>query len=512
VEWFDKAALTLAVFLPLAGAVALALLPRGRDGLLRGTALAVTLLALLVGAGMLVRFDDAAGRAMQFEVQRSWIPSVGATYHLGVDGIGLPLLLLSLLLSFLCVVYSWRILPEPRNPKAFLALLLLLETGMNGTFAALDLILFFVFWELVLLPMYFMIAVWGGPRRDYAAIKFILYTLIGSVVMLLGFLALWLRSSPDAAGRTFDLLALQELGVARFGGTFGTIVFGAVALGFAVKVPVWPLHTWLPDAHTEAPTVGSVLLAGILLKMGTYGFVRIALPILPEAARTWAPVLGVLGGIAIVYGALCCLAQRDVKRLIAYSSVGHMGFVMLGIATLTPAGINAAVFGMVAHGVITGMLFFLAGSMHERYHTRDIVELGGGMATLMPRLAGVFTLTCVASLGLPGLAGFWGEILALVAAWNPAPGLSLPLFRSLAVVGLVGTLLTAGYFLWLLQRVNLGRVPDRWSGRPLGDMAGIEVAAWSPLIVLTVALGVVPGLVLWVTNPSVTGLFAGLFP
>jgi NADH-quinone oxidoreductase subunit M len=511
VEWFDKAALTLAVFLPLAGAVVVALLPRGRDGLLRGTALAVTLLALLVGAGTLARFDDAAGRTMQFQVQRSWIPSVGATYHLGVDGIGLPLLLLSLLLSFLCVVYSWRILPEPRNPKAFLALLLLLETGMNGTFAALDLILFFVFWELVLIPMYFLIAVWGGPRRDYASIKFILYTLIGSVVMLLGFLALWLRSSPDAAGRTFDMLALQELGVARFGGTFGTIVFGAVALGFAVKVPVWPLHTWLPDAHTEAPTVGSVLLAGILLKMGTYGFVRIALPILPEAARTWAPVLGVLGAIAIVYGALCCLAQRDVKRLIAYSSVGHMGFVMLGIATLTPAGINAAVFGMVAHGVITGMLFFLAGSMHERYHTRDIVELGGGMATLMPRLAGVFTLTCIASLGLPGLAGFWGEILALVAAWNPAPGLSLPLFRSLAAVGLVGTLLTAGYFLWLLQRVNLGRVPDRWSGRPLGDMAAIEVAAWSPLIVLTVALGVVPGLVLWVTNPSVTGLFAGLF-
>jgi NADH-quinone oxidoreductase subunit M len=511
VEWFDKAALTLAVFLPLAGAVVVALLPRGRDGLLRGSALAVTLLALLVGAGMLARFDDAAGRTMQFQVQRSWIPSVGATYHLGVDGIGLPLLLLSLLLSFLCVVYSWRILPEPRNPKAFLALLLLLETGMNGTFAALDLILFFVFWELVLIPMYFLIAVWGGPRRDYASIKFILYTLIGSVVMLLGFLALWLRSSPDAAGRTFDMLALQELGVARFGGTFGTIVFGAVALGFAVKVPVWPLHTWLPDAHTEAPTVGSVLLAGILLKMGTYGFVRIALPILPEAARTWAPVLGVLGAIAIVYGSLCCLAQRDVKRLIAYSSVGHMGFVMLGIATLTPAGINAAVFGMVAHGVITGMLFFLAGSMHERYHTRDIVELGGGMATLMPRLAGVFTLTCIASLGLPGLAGFWGEILALVAAWNPAPGLSLPLFRSLAAVGLVGTLLTAGYFLWLLQRVNLGRVPDRWSGRPLGDMAAIEVAAWSPLIVLTVALGVVPGLVLWVTNPSVTGLFAGLF-
>jgi NADH-quinone oxidoreductase subunit M len=382
---------------------------------------------------------------------------------------------------------------------------------MNGTFAALDLVLFFVFWETVLVPMYFLIAVWGGPRRDYASIKFILYTLIGSVVMLLGFLALWLRSSPQAAGRTFDMLALQDVGAARFGGTFGTVVFAAVALGFAVKVPVWPLHTWLPDAHTEAPTVGSVLLAGILLKMGTYGFVRIALPILPEAARTWAPVIGVLGAVAIVYGALCCLAQRDVKRLIAYSSVGHMGFVMLGIATLTPTGINAAVFGMVAHGVITGMLFFLAGSMHERYHTRDIVELGGGMATLMPHLAGVFTLACIASLGLPGLAGFWGEILALLAAWNPAAGLSVPLFRTLAAVGLLGTLLTAGYFLWLIQRVNLGRAPDRWGAKALGDLAPVEVAAWSPLIVLIVALGFAPGLVLWLTSPSVTGWFTDLF-
>jgi NADH-quinone oxidoreductase subunit M len=512
VEWFDSSALTLAVFLPLAGAAVVALLPRAYDGLVRGVALAATLLALLVGAAMVARFDYGAGAAMQFEVQRSWIPSVGATYHLGVDGIGLPLLALSLLLSFLCVVYSWRVLPEPRNPKAFLALLLLLETGMNGTFVALDLVLFFVFWELVLLPMYFLIAVWGGARRDYASMKFILYTLIGSVIMLLGFLALWLRSSPVAAGRTFDILALQELGAAaRFGGTFGTVVFAAVGLGFAIKVPVWPFHTWLPDAHTEAPTVGSVLLAGILLKMGTYGFVRIALPVLPDAARTWAPVLGVLGAIAIIYGSLCCLAQRDVKRLIAFSSVGHMGFVMLGIATLTPTGINAAVFGMVAHGVITGMLFFLAGSMHERYHTRDIVELGGGMAALMPRLAGVFTLACIASLGLPGLAGFWGEILALLAAWNPAPGLSVPLFRTLAAVGLVGTLLTAGYFLWLLQRVNLGRVPDRWGGKALGDIAAIEVAAWSPLVVLIVALGFVPGLVLWMTDPSVTGWFTDLF-
>jgi NADH-quinone oxidoreductase subunit M len=517
VNWFDSSALSLAVFLPLVGALVLLAIPNGRrdggsrDGVVKGVALLFTLLPLLVGVGMLARFDYGAGRAMQFEVKRSWIAAVGANYHLGVDGIALPLLVLSLLLSFLCVVYSFGHLPEPGRPRAFLGLLLVLETGMNGTFAALDLILFFVFWELVLIPMYFLIALWGGPRRDYAAVKFILYTLIGSVIMLLGFLALWFRSSPDAASRTFDILALQGVGATRFAGTFGTVVFAAIGLGFAVKVPVWPLHTWLPDAHTEAPTVGSVLLAGVLLKMGTYAFVRIGLPILPDAARTWAPVLGILGAVAIIYGALCCLAQRDMKRLIAFSSVGHMGFVMLGIATLTPVGINAAVFGMVAHGVITGMLFFLAGSVHERYHTRDIAELGGGMATTLPRLAGILTLACIASLGLPGLAGFWGEIFALVAAWNPAAGLSLPLYHTLAVVGLVGTLLTVGYFLWLLQRVNLGRVPDRWSGRQLGDVAAVEYAAWTPLILLIVALGFLPRLVLGVTNPAVTGWFANLF-
>jgi len=516
VNWFDSSALSLAVFLPLAGALVLIAIPNGRDGrsrdgLVKGVALLFTLLPLLVGVVMLARFDYGAGRAMQFEVKRSWIAAVGANYHLGVDGISLPLLVLSLLLSFLCVIYSWSNLPAPGRPRAFLGLLLVLETGMNGTFSALDLILFFVFWELVLIPMYFLIALWGGPRRDYASVKFILYTLIGSVIMLLGFLALWYRSSPDAATRTFDMLALQGVGGTRFAGTFGTVAFAAIGLGFAVKVPVWPLHTWLPDAHTEAPTVGSVLLAGVLLKMGTYAFVRIGLPILPDAARTWAPVLGILGAIAIIYGALCCLAQRDIKRLIAYSSVGHMGFVMLGIATLTPIGINAAVFGMVAHGVITGMLFFLAGSVHERYHTRDIRELGGGMASSLPRLGGIFTLACIASLGLPGLAGFWGEILALVAAWNPASALSLPLFRTLAAVGLVGTLLTAGYFLWLLQRVNLGRVPDRWSGRQLGDVATVEYAAWTPLILLIVALGFLPRIILGVTNPAVTGWFANLF-
>jgi NADH-quinone oxidoreductase subunit M len=461
---------------------------------------------------MLARFDYRAGSEMQFTVDQDWIGSLGIGFHLGVDGISLPLLVLSLLLTALSVLYTLRYLPRPGNARAFLSLLLLLATGVNGTFAALDLVLFFVFFELVLIPMYFLIALWGGERRGYAAVKFFLYTFIGSVVMLLGFIGLWYQSSGDLGERTFDILALQQLGAdGRFAGAFGTVAFAATAIGFAVKTPMWPFHTWLPDAHTEAPTVGSVLLAGVLLKMGTYGFVRISVPILPEAAMTWAPVLGVLGAVAIIYGSLCCLAQSDLKRLIAFSSVGHMGFVVLGIATLTPAGINAAVFGMVAHGVITGMLFFCAGSVHERYHTREIAEIGGGMAVKLPHLGSILAFVSFASLGLPGLAGFWGEMLALLAAWNPADGLPVGLFRTLMVVGGIGTLLTAAYFVWMLQRVNLGRLPDRWQGARFGDVAAVEYVSWAPLLVLVVALGLVPGLLLGITNPAVEAWFGGLF-
>jgi NADH-quinone oxidoreductase subunit M len=379
---------------------------------------------------------------------------------------------------------------------------------MAGTFVAFDLVLFFVFWELVLVPMYFLIGLWGGPNREYAAIKFFLYTLFGSVFMLLGFLAMYFKAEPN----TFDMIALQS----AFGGadlhTFQLVVFGALFLGLAIKVPMWPFHTWLPDAHTEAPTVGSVILAAVLLKMGSYGFIRIALPILPEGARAWAPWIGLLSVIAIVYAALACLAQRDLKRLIAFSSVGHMGFVMLGIATLTPVGINAAVYGMIAHGVITGMLFFLAGSIHERYHTREISEIGGGMLQKVPYLASILAFTAIASLGLPGLAGFWGEVMALLSSYNPAAGLSLGLFRTFMVLGGIGTILTAGYFLWMLQRVNLGKVPERWEGKPLQDVTAIEYASWAPLILGTLVLGLVPVLVFGMTNSAVvtlSGLFAG---
>jgi NADH-quinone oxidoreductase subunit M len=509
---FDDWAVSLAVFFPLVGALVIALVPRGRDRLVRVLGIVFTAVPLAIGIGILVGFDFGAPGAfgaaearntLQFGVNLPWISAIDAHYFVGMDGVSLPLFELTLLMSFLCMVYTWRYLPEPGRPKGFVALLLLLETGMAGTFVAFDLVLFFVFWELVLVPMYFLIGLWGGPNREYAAIKFFLYTLFGSVFMLLGFLAMYFNAEPH----TFDLIALQQAGFDR---TFQLVVFAGLFLGFAIKVPMWPFHTWLPDAHTEAPTVGSVLLAAVLLKMGTYGFVRIALPILPDAARAWAPAIGILAAIAIVYAALACLAQRDLKRLIAFSSVGHMGFVMLGIATLTDVGINAAIYGMVAHGVITGMLFFLAGSLHERYHTREIAEIGGGMLQKVPWLAGLLAFTAIASLGLPGLAGFWGEVMALLSAYSPAPGLSLGLFRTLMVLGGIGTILTAGYFLWMLQRVNLGTVPERWRDKDLIDVNRVEYVAWAPLLVGILLLGVAPALILGMTNDAVASL-SGMF-
>jgi NADH-quinone oxidoreductase subunit M len=498
-EWVDDWGVSLATFLPVAGAVVLLFLPSAREKVILAAGTAVAGLALLIGVIVALRFDYGASGEMQFDTNTQWIPQIDANYHVGLDGVSLPLFLLSLLVSFLCLVYTWWHIPEPGKAKAFVALVLLLETGMTGTFVALDLVLFFIFFEVVLVPMYFMIGIWGGPNREYAAVKFFLFTLFGSIFMLLGFLALWINAG------TFDMIELREAGI-EASELFQNIVFLGLFLGFAIKVPMWPFHTWLPDAHTEAPTVGSVLLAAILLKMGTYGFVRIAFPILPDAAVTYAPIIGILAVIAIIYGSLCCFAQTDLKRLIAFSSVGHMGFVMLGLATLTDAGINGAIFGMVAHGLITGMLFFLAGSIHERYHTREISALGGVLQQI-PRFGSVFTYAAIASLGLPGLAGFWGEVLALLGSFQPGAGLSEELFRVLMVGGGIGTVLTAGYLLWTIQRVNLGSVPERFAdGHGIFDVRPLEWYAWAPLLVLILVAGLYPKLILAVTDGAVQTL------
>jgi NADH-quinone oxidoreductase subunit M len=419
------------------------------------------------------------------------------------------------------MIYSWDHIPSPGNPKAFLILMLVLQTGMAGTFVAQDLILFFVFFEVVLLPMYFMIGVWGGENRQYASLKFFLYTMFGSALMLVAFLALFYKTGAESFSIPF--LVAHGGSIAK---TTSIWIFAGMFIGFAVKVPMFPFHTWLPDAHTQAPTQGSVILAAILLKLGTYGFIRIAIPILPQAAVKWAPIIGVLAVIGIIYGALGCLAQTDMKRLIAFSSVAHMGFVMLGISTLTAVGINAALFGMVAHGLITGMLFFVAGSVKERYHTLEIKRLSG-MLLQMPKLGWILGFCAMASLGLPGLAGFWGEFPAILSAYQPAAGLSVQLYRTLMVIAAMGTVLAAGYLLWLYQRTAFGKVNPEFAidahahsvgaaGNPdehhsdIHDVTIFEWLAWTPLLIAIVVFGVYPQLMFKVFDPAVVNLVKGL--
>lgn len=468
--------------------------------------------AVLVAATVLtLGFDHDDPSRMQATTDIGWIPALDVRIHLGTDGISLPLLVLTSLLFFLGAIHTYAKPPVGPSPKAFVALLLLLESGTLAAFAVLDLMLFFLAFETVLIPMYFLIARWGGEGRTGAAWKFILYTQLGSVAVLLGLLLIGITAG------TFDMVALATDNGRSLSVPVQVVAVLAIGLGLAVKTPMWPLHSWLPDAHTTAPTVGSVLLAGVLLKMGTYGFVRILLPTAPEGLHAFAPYLAAFAVVGVVYGSLACLALArqgaggDLKRLVAYSSVGHMGFVLLGIATMTPTGVNGALFANIAHGLITGLLFFLVGALKDRTGTVDLDTLaqqtGGALYGRAPRLGGLLAFAAVASLGLPGLAGFWGEMLALFGAFDPAEGLSRPAFLLFMSIGAFGTLLTAAYLLVVVRRVCMGDPRER--GPALTDVRGHEFAAWTPLVVLTVVAGLWPGVLIRLTDPAVQQLLTG---
>ena len=482
------------LLLPLVGALVLLVAGSRADRWATQLGLVIQSLGLLVTLLALASFSMAEAESVQLGVQWSWIPELGVGFRLGVDGISMPLVVLTALLGWCASVYTVRHVPDPGRPRAFVGLLLLLQVGMVGTFVALDLIVFFVFFEVVLIPMWFIIAFWGSGRRRRAANTFILYTVLGSVVMLLGFLVVIVDTGSS------DMVELASGLGAEMSPSTQLVAALLVLVGLAVKTPMWPLHTWLPDAHTAAPTVGSVLLAGVLLKMGTYGMVRIVLPTLPDAALQISPYLAAFAVVGIIYGAFASYGQGDLKRVVAFSSVGHMGFVLLGISTLSVVGVNAALFGNVAHGIITGLLFFVVGGIKQRAGTTSLGALSRGWYAAAPRLGFLLGFAAVASLGMPGLAGFWGEFLALVGAYHPLDAADRMYFRALLVVAAVGMALAAAYFLRVLRRVGQGDAAPR---RPVPDVTPREWLAWTPLALLTLVLGLLPAALIDMTDPSV---------
>ncbi len=477
----QSAILSWITFIPLVFALLVVLLPKSKEGYSKWIALIGTLPQLIMAGMIYCQFDKNATGFQLVHGPFKWIESFNIHYYLGIDSISVSMILLTALISFIAVLASWGI---DKNVRAYFALLLLLDTGMMGTFSALDFFMFYVFWELMLLPMYFLIGIWGGPRREYAAIKFFLYTLAGSVFMLIVMVAMYLYSD----GNLFDITRLADLKthVGPLALTDGFNMFRFLCwlglfVGFAIKVPMFPFHTWLPDAHVEAPTAISVVLAGVLLKMGTYGMLRFNFMLFPDITAQMGFYIALFGVINIVYGALCAMAQTDMKKLIAYSSVSHMGFVLLGMSAFTLEGLNGAVLQMFNHGTITAMLFILVGVIYDRAHHRDINRFGG-LYTLMPKYGVWIGFSFFAALGLPGFSGFIGEVLVFVGSYKNYPVLT--------IVALTGVVLGAAYLLWTIQRAFLGPVNEAYRG--FSDIDCRETISLIPLAIIVLALGIYP--------------------
>lgn len=473
--------LSTLIFLPLAGVAILLLIKRTQESLIRLVALLVSIAGFLLSVPLFASFDKTT-YAMQFVEKHVWIPAWNINYHLGLDGISILFVLLSTLITILCILISWNSVKI--KVKEFYIAILVVESAMIGVFCSLDFFLFYIFWEAMLIPMYLLIGVWGGPNRVYAAVKFFLYTLVGSVLMLVGIIVLYLYS-----GRTFDIL---ELATKVYPYNMQIWIFWAFFAAFAVKVPMFPFHTWLPDAHTEAPTAGSVILAAVLIKMGAYGFLRFSLPILPEASKAMTPVMLTLSVIAIIYGGIICLAQSDLKRLIAYSSVSHMGFVTLGIFALNVQGMEGGILQMLNHGIITGGLFLGVGAIYDRTHTRQIADYGG-VASVMPIYATLFIVFTLASIGLPATNGFVGEFLILLGGFTAS--------RLAGVLSASGIIIGAGYMLWLYQRVFFMETNPKIAG--LKDIDFREMSALLPMIILIFWIGIYPDTFLGFMHESV---------
>src|SRR6476661_3954557 len=488
--------LSIVLFTPLIGAFLLLLVPKQNDNAVRWIANIVALVGFAISVPLWWWYNPQ-GATFQLVERAPWIPSIGAEYFLGVDGLSTLLILLTTMMGFIAVLSSWTAITE--RVKEYYLFLLVLQTGMLGAFMSLDFLLFFLFWEVMLVPMYFLIGIWGSANRLYSAIKFFLYTLVGSVVMLLGILALYFYNHQVTGVYSFDVTQFHKLAIPT---DLQWWVFIAFFLGFAIKVPMFPFHTWLPDAHTDAPTAGSVILAAVLLKMGTYGFIRFSLPILPDATKVFTPVVAFLCIVGIVYGALVALAQKDWKRLVAYSSVSHMAMVMLGMFALNPVGITGSIVQQLNHGISTGALFLLVGVVYERRHTREISEYGG-LSKVMPVYAAVFLIMTMSSIGLPALNGFIGELLILQGVFVAS--------RVWAAFAAAGVVLGAAYMLYLYQRTMFGKIENP-KNESLLDLSQREFATFAPLLILAFWIGIYPAPLIRRLEMSVQHIVVGVSP